>query len=645
MSTRTWPSAYHEGVTAQLNSMEAARLAVRALVWGGVRDVVIAPGSRSAPLAYALAEAETRGELRLHVRIDERGAAFTALGLSLGSVRPVPVVTTSGTAVGELLPAVMEANHAGVELLVISADRPEEMRGTGANQTTVQPGLFGIHVRSAVDIPAGDDPTDAIRASLLSAKGIPLPPALADLRTLAATPSPGHATAPADLGPHQGAVGPVHINLPFRDPLFPEQDLQMDPGRQPAPAPDPDGHRLDFTGQHDAGASATMAAGPGGRPTGAVPPKTAEREPGWAINWPQSLTEPAVHATDERRTVVVAGHGAGAVAEAFARAHRLPLLAEPSSNARFGANAIGPYRMLLGRFGKQIERVVVFGRPTLSRPVAALLAREDVQTGLYQPEPVAWFEPGRRRERVISEPEDLSLFAGSGPDGWLQLWRRAAGAADVALIHVLDAEPALTGLRVGRSVWLNSRGRLVLGSSNPIRDVDLAGTPIDIPDAFVHANRGLAGIDGTVATASGIALGTRTGTRALMGDLTFLHDAGSLLLGPGEPEPDLQIVVVNDAGGGIFSTLEHGKVGEQASYASAVERLFGTPHRADLASLAAGYGIQHRLVKDADELDTVLSGPVIGRSVVEIRTDRSRLRSLHAEVAAAIETATSELLG
>ncbi len=640
MSTRTWPSAYHEGVTAQLSSMEAARLAVSALVWGGVRDVVIAPGSRSAPLAYALAEAEARDELRLHVRIDERGAAFTALGLSLGSLRPVPVVTTSGTAVGELLPAVMEANHAGVELLVISADRPEEMRGTGANQTTVQPGLFGIHVRSAVDIPAGDDPTDALRISLLSAKGFPLAPLLDDLRAMAATPTPGQLTSSADLGPHQGAVGPVHINLPFRDPLFPEPEPE--PDRQPEP--EQDRQQLDFNAQNDVGASATLATEPGGSPMGDVPPKADGWEPGGTFNWPTSLIEPAVHGTDERRTVVVAGHGAGAVAEAFARAHRLPLLAEPSSNARFGPNAIGPYRMLLGRFGTQIERAVVFGRPTLSRPVAALLAREDVQTALFQPEPVAWYEPGRRRERVISEPEDLSLFAGSGPHGWLELWRQAAGAADVALIHQLDAEPGLTGLRVGRSVWLNTRGRLVLGSSNPIRDVDLAGIPIDIPDAFVYANRGLAGIDGTVATASGIALGTGTGTRALMGDLTFLHDAGSLLLGPGEPEPDLQIVVVNDSGGGIFSTLEHGKVGEQASYASAVERLFGTPHRADLASLAAGYGIQHRLVKDADELDTVLSEPVIGRSVVEVRTDRSRLRSLHAEVAAAIATATAELL-
>ncbi|MFD1214681.1 thiamine pyrophosphate-binding protein, partial [Arthrobacter sp. GCM10027362] len=138
--------------------MQSARSAVAVLVREGVRDVVVAPGSRSAPLAYALAEAEDRGELRLHVRIDERVAGFTALGLSLGSRRAVPVVTTSGTAVGELLPAVMEANHAGVQLVVLSADRPEELRGTGANQTTVQPGLFGGHVRYAVDIPAGEDP-------------------------------------------------------------------------------------------------------------------------------------------------------------------------------------------------------------------------------------------------------------------------------------------------------------------------------------------------------------------------------------------------------------------------------------------------------------------------------------------------------
>jgi 2-succinyl-5-enolpyruvyl-6-hydroxy-3-cyclohexene-1-carboxylate synthase len=537
----------------------------------------------------------------------------------------------------------MEANHAGVELVVLSADRPVEMRGTGANQTTVQHGLFGVHVRSAVDIPAGDDPTDAIRTSLLHAKGISPAPAAAtaDLRALAATPSAANTATPAaETAAHPGAVGPVHINLAFRDPLFPDPDSVT----APVQATEDDGGAPAGGATNDGGASTPAATDDGGAPAGAAPAGGATA-PDQGIAWPAGLAEPPIHATEERRTVVVAGHGAGAGAEAFARAHGLPLLAEPSSNARFGPNAIGPYRLLLGLLGTQIERAVVFGRPTLSRPVSALLAREDVQTALFQPDPVAWYEPGRRRERVISEPGDLSIFSGRGPGAWLRLWREAAGAADVAMIRRLGAEPELTGLRVARSVWLHTRGRLVLGSSNPIRDVDLAGTPIDIPDAFVHANRGVAGIDGTVATAAGIALGARTGTRALMGDLTFLHDAGSLLLGPGEPEPDLQVVVVNDSGGGIFSTLEHGKVGEHAAFASAVERLFGTPHRADLASLAAGYGVRYRLAKDADELDAVLSEPVTGRSVVEVRTDRSRLRVVHAEVAAAIATATAHVLG
>ncbi|EMY33002.1 2-succinyl-6-hydroxy-2,4-cyclohexadiene-1-carboxylate synthase, partial [Arthrobacter crystallopoietes BAB-32] len=210
-------------MTVPLSSLDAACSAVSALLEGGVRDVVIAPGSRSAPLAYALAEAESRGELRLHVRIDERAAGFTALGLSLGSLRPVPVVTTSGTAVGELLPAVMEANHAGVELVVLSADRPEELRGTGANQTTVQPGIFGGQVRYAVDVPAGEDPAEPIAAGLLAAKGIPLPAAgPADgIQSLAATPSREAAAPATNPDYHQGAVGPVHINLGLRDPLVP----------------------------------------------------------------------------------------------------------------------------------------------------------------------------------------------------------------------------------------------------------------------------------------------------------------------------------------------------------------------------------------------------------------------------------------
>jgi 2-succinyl-5-enolpyruvyl-6-hydroxy-3-cyclohexene-1-carboxylate synthase len=554
--------------------MESARSAVALLVREGVRDVVVAPGSRSAPLAYALAEAEARGEVRLHVRIDERAAGFTALGLSLASLQPVPVVTTSGTAVGELLPAVMEANHAAVQLVVISADRPEELRGTGANQTTVQPGLFGSHVRYAVDVPAGQDPAGALGRGLRAARGTP------------------------------GAAGPVHLNLAFRDPLFPAPGDGGAPAGRPGPA-----------------AAGPAAAGP---------------EPAPAAPVPATLPAPAA---GTYRTVVVAGHGAGGYAEAFARAHGLPLLAEPSSNARFGPNAVGPYRLLLDTVGAGIERAVVFGRPTLSRPVAALLARPQVQTALFMPVPAAWFESGRRRERIITGPEELSAFAGRGPAGWLQSWLRADRAAAQALDAVLAGGQELTGFETAAAVWQHTHGRLVLGSSNTIRDVDLAGRPQPEAQCIVHANRGLAGIDGTTATATGIALGSGRRTRALVGDLTFLHDAGGLLLGDGEAEPDLQLVVLNDAGGGIFSLLEHGEVGSRPRYTAAVERLFGTPHQVGIAQLAAAYGLGYRLVEERAQLEPVLKEEFSGRSIVEVRADRAGLRRLHARVREAVREA------
>ncbi|WP_416377461.1 2-succinyl-5-enolpyruvyl-6-hydroxy-3-cyclohexene-1-carboxylic-acid synthase [Arthrobacter sp. JZ12] len=546
-----------------MNSIQSARTVVAVLSAHSVTDVVVAPGSRSAPLAYALAEAAERGEIRLHVRVDERVAGFTALGLALGSERPVAVVTTSGTAVGELLPAVMEANHAGVPLVVLSADRPAELRGTGANQTTRQAGLFGEHVRAAVDIPAGSDPETVLAAALAQAQG------------------------------NSGPAGPVQVNLGFRDPLVPSDDggarVPAAGSRQPFPEPVAEG-------------TTTTASPASAKPS---------------------------------RTVVIAGHGAGEIAAVFAQHLRLPLLAEPSSNARFGSSAIGAYRLLLDRFAPRIERVVVFGRPTLSRPVAALLARTDIERALYAPESQAWFEEGRRSEQLIDTLGGLLAFAGTGPDGWLEEWREAGARAEAALQLHLAQEPGLTGLHVADAVWENTTGNLVLGSSNPIRDVDLMASG-DWHPLEVYANRGLAGIDGTISTASGIALAAGIPTRLLLGDLTFLHDAGGLLLGLGEQEPDLQIVVLNDSGGGIFGLLEHGEPATLERYGPAVERLFGTPHAADLAALAAGYGVPHRMVATVHELDAVLEAPVRGRSVVEVRTDRNGLRNLHAQVRSAV---------
>ena len=559
-----------------LSALDSARIAVAALLLEGVRYVVVAPGSRSAPMAYALAEADAAGRVELLVRIDERDAGFTALGLALATGAPAAVLTTSGTAVGNLLPAVMEANHAAVPLVVVSADRPVELRGTGANQTTVQLDLFGEHVRFAADVPAGSNPRRAVETALSAATG-----------------------AFEDTPP-----GPVQLNLAFRDPLVPAPGDMLPPGS---------GRRV----------------------------YRAPRGP-LALDFP-----PASAGLPERRTVVLAGHDAGPVAGAFARAHGLPLLAEPSSNARFGPNAVGPYRILLDAFGpdsaQPIERVVLFGRPTLSRPVSALLARPDVPAALYQPVPVAWYEPGRRTELPLDNLGDLADFAGRGSAAWLDVWLLAGAAAQHAVDLSLSG-PAATGPAVGALVWEHARGQLVLGSSNGIRDVDLAGAPAPEPGAVVFANRGLSGIDGTLATATGIALGGRQETTVLLGDVTFLHDAGGLLLGAGEEEPTLRIVVLNDAGGAIFGLLEHGAVEAAGRYGTAVERLFGTPHNVDLAALAAAYGVAHRSVSTTAELAEALAEPWEGRSIIEVRTDRRGLRELHARIRAAVGTAVAGVL-
>ncbi len=575
----------------QLNSIDAARLAVASLTAAGVRHVVVAPGSRSAPMAYALAEAEAAGAVRLHVRIDERVGGFTALGLALGSQAPVAVLTTSGTAVGELLPAVMEANHAAVPLVVLSADRPAELRGSGANQTTNQIDLYGVHVRCALDVPAGTDPSPFVARALAEARGA------------------------------SGPRGPVQLNLAFRDPLIPGPAAALDPAAAlVSAAPDPAAALLSAAPDPAAASLSGGAVHDGGPvvPAERVLPRRTQPTP-----------------TSQARTVVVAGHGAGELAAVVAQHLRLPLLAEPSSNARFGPNAVAQYRLLLEHLGADIERVVVFGRPTLSRPVAALLSRTDVDQALYLPGPVAWFEEGRRREGIITTLDDLLQFAGTGEPGWLERWQVAGTHADAAVRSLLAERSALNGLHVADAVWEHTDGNLVLGSSNPIRDADLIASPGWHP-LEVYANRGLAGIDGTLSTAAGVALATGIPTRLLVGDLTFLHDAGGLLLGPGEEEADLQIVVLNDAGGGIFGLLEHGAEENLERHRGVVERLFGTPHTADLGALARGYGVRHTLVDSAPALESALEPTIEGRSIIEVRADRAGLRALHTSIKASV---------
>ncbi|MCM0621737.1 2-succinyl-5-enolpyruvyl-6-hydroxy-3-cyclohexene-1-carboxylic-acid synthase [Nocardioides bruguierae] len=525
----------------------AARGVLAALVRAGVREVVLAPGSRNAPLALALVDADAAGVLRLHTRIDERSAGFTALGLSRTGA-PAAVVCTSGTAVANLHPAVLEAAHAGVRLVALTADRPARLRGTSANQTTEQEGVFG-----------------------------PLVPTL-DLDAAPET---------LTIGP-----GPLHVNLRLDAPLVP-------------------------TAAWSADALAELAA---------VPPSPA---PPVVREGSLPLLDPAP------RTVVVAGDDAGPWPRILAERAGWPLLAEPSSGARTGTHAIRTYRLLLaGVLGEQVERVVVAGNPTLSRPVSALLERPGVEV-LAAPLAGVW----TRRPHPVAgtlDPARPHLDQPAGDPAWLEAWRAADADVSRRLDALLAAEEGITPHEAAGAVAaaLPSSGLLVVGPSNPVRDLDLMVPRYRVGDRRkVIANRGLAGIDGLVSTALGAAL-ARNSSRALalVGDVTFLHDTNGLLLGPAEARPDLTIVVVNDDGGSIFATLEQGA----PAYADAFERAFATPHGADLAALCAATRTPHWRVESLPELHQALASPNGGVEVVEVRVRRSDRRDLDARIRALV---------
>ncbi|WP_395244509.1 2-succinyl-5-enolpyruvyl-6-hydroxy-3-cyclohexene-1-carboxylic-acid synthase [Agromyces sp. MMS24-K17] len=608
------------------------------LVRGGLTDLVVAPGSRSQALALAAAELEAAGRLRLHVRIDERGAGFLALGLALESGRPAAVITTSGTAVANLHPAVLEAHHASVPLIVLTADRPAESRGVRENQTTVQPGIFAGALRFERDVeaPGGVDgePESARRLArrLLAASlgtddlGVPIP-------------SPG--------------AGPVHLNVQLREPLS-------------APL------TIDDLAHADA---------PGEVSGSAAPARSFAQEAADAararIGAPSAEAEPAGTLIERGPlTVVVAGAGAGEQAEAFARAGGWPLLAEVSSGARFGPNLVVAYRELLDEpgFGDRVERVVVFGHPTLSRQVPALLRRDGVEAIVVAPSGVEWFNPGRRVRRFLRTVRAEEREPTPEERSWLGRWVRASrilldaeasaqpGASEAAVAsgidetgHVSDfaAQRAYMRAQLARmrepvtrrmlveAVWAATwpHDRLLFGASRLIRDADKVVPGRRIP---VFANRGLSGIDGTLATATGLAIASQAGalapaaaapvahepaaqpaartgvTRAVVGDLTFLHDVGSLLLGAGEARPRLQVIVGNDGGGTIFDSLEVADGTDAARF----DRVQYTPHAVDLAGLAAAYGWAYRRAATRTELDEALGTAVTEPSIVEVPLER-----------------------
>jgi 2-succinyl-5-enolpyruvyl-6-hydroxy-3-cyclohexene-1-carboxylate synthase len=534
----------------------------------GVRDVVLSPGSRSQALALAAAEFEHLGLLKLRVRIDERVAGFLALGLAVETRLPVLVITTSGTAVANLHPAVLEAHHSGVPLIVLSGDRPDELRGIGSNQTTVQPGIFGAAVQRTWDVgaPTGADGEDEAARELAR-----------------------DAFAAA-------SVGPVHVNLAFREPL----SAALPP-------------------RATAFASPEVSAG---RPSAGV---TDEAAPAFLRRNAQGRLAAAPG------TVVIAGTGSGPRAEEVARDLGAPLLAEVASGSRFGPNLVVAYRELLGEpeFGGAVERVILFGHPTLSREVPALIQRDGVETIVVRSPGIEGYNPGHR---VTTFVDAVTVEGEPGPREWPGRWvaasralvesddvapDAAAPAAQYAKAELAAVRAPVTRRALAEAVWRATwpHDRLVLGASRLIRELDRTVTGKKIS---VHANRGLAGIDGTIATGMGIALGSSESgtTRVLLGDLALLHDVGALLFGVGEPRPRIQVIVGNDHGGTIFSSLE---VAQTAG--GSFERVLLTPQEVSIEQLAAAYGWAYVRVDTRGQLDQALTASV-GPTIVEVPLDR-----------------------
>ncbi|MEV0249164.1 2-succinyl-5-enolpyruvyl-6-hydroxy-3-cyclohexene-1-carboxylic-acid synthase [Nocardia sp. NPDC050712] len=548
-------------------STAQAQVVVDELVRGGVRDVVLCPGSRNAPLAFALQAADAAGRLRLHMRIDERTAGFLAIGLAVASGCPVPVVMTSGTAVANLGPAVLEANYARVPLIVLSANRPYEMLGTGANQTVEQLGLFGSQVRATISLGLAELGVDTGNGSYSQQNSVWRS---AVCRVLAAA-----------RGTRSGNAGPVHFDIPLREPLVPDSDAV---GGLPVPG------------------EVTPLGRDAGRP--------------WTATQYATLDVPIdIDLTPD--TVVISGHGAGLRPELA----DLPTVAEPTAPLH------GPTLHPLALGLLKPRQAIITGRPTLHRQVSRVLADPEVTVYALTTGP-RWPDVSGN----VVGTGTRAVTTGAPRAEWLARCQEFNAKATDVVREELARHPKPTGLHVAAVVMaaLREGDQLLLGASNPVRDAALVSQPR--PGIKVLSNRGVAGIDGTVSSAVGAALAHRGRTISLIGDLTFLHDASGLLIGRGEPRPaDLTIVVANDDGGGIFELLEQG----DPQYAGVFERVFGTPHGMDLAALCAAYRIPHRQL-DTDELAVELTRNAEGMRVLEVATERSGLRELHATLRAKI---------
>lgn len=602
-----------------------ARAVVASLVEAGVKRVVISPGSRNAPLTYALADAAQAGYLQLRVVVDERSAAFVALGASRsdwlheGLARPAVAVMTSGSAVANAHPAVVEADAAGVPLIILSADRPHALVNTGASQTTVQTGIFGAATRYQADL--GDTSASGAVANQVR-------------RAVAA------ASGRLSLDP-----GPVHLNVRLAPPLAPAAPWQvpyLEPKTQWLRTCKPLVEQLNEVTVSQVGHRLGL--------------------------------DPA------RRGVIVVGDNDDAqlanYAAALAHAWGWPLLAEPTSLVRTNANAVAAYSALLAggdgsasgdgaQLSQEIEQLLVVGHPTLSRPIGALLAREDIYQVVLtnrarwsdvsgQAAYVTTLEQALSSLNIPGGGADAGAEAGADADAggdasasadagagvgvgknapsplWLQRWLQAGQQQLNATSVTKAAQMALTTWQAtsqyeshSQSTAIHSDGlessvTLMAASSMTIRYLDArlpAGKQLKKMPGPVVANRGLAGIDGTISTAVGLAWASGQPVRVIIGDLAAAHDLTGLVKAVTETEVDLQVIVLDDHGGKIFSGLEYG-ASELSNY---FLRFFTTAQQVDFAQAAAAFGAHVSVIDDVDGLQSLLSKTIEGRSLVHVK--------------------------
>ncbi len=606
-----------------------ARALLDELVHQGVRELVLSPGSRSAPLAFEALRLADLGRIQLHVRVDERSAGFLALGLAKVSGRPVAVACTSGTAVANLTPAVVEASYSAVPLVVLTADRPAEARGVGAPQTIDQVGFFGGLVRFSVDLAQArrsqaEELTAADRAARASA-GMAIGAALgAPARSAAFTSPPGGAVAHA---------GPVHLNVGFRLPLVPD-----------LPAAD----------QTAADRTEALAPRPPSPPRPRLPPLAGcdHRDAREVLG---DLPARGILLVGDLPCTSLRGHHQWLTE--LATACGWPIVSEPSANMHAAPTALAHGALILGSpefvAAHPPDLVVSVGQWGLSRSTMQLVRSAARHVAIELPTSGREVcDPLRTAQQVL--PGIPLPPAQAHPDpAWWARWRAAdAFAAEVVTARLADPGAPQSGIRAaslrGSSaaarVWsaLPEDALLLVAASWPVRQVEAFGAARR--GLRVIGNRGANGIDGLVSTAWGAALahqeaGGGPGV-ALLGDLAFLHDHNGLLVGAQEPTPDLVLVVLDNDGGGIFHQLEQGR----PEYANSFERVFGTALHRDLVAVAQAAGAPAVRVTDLAGLDRALAAAMAtgGIQVVVAHTpDRvaendliaAISRDLHARIA------------